>query len=252
MSTQLALEIRDLSLSYGVVRAVEDVNLNIEQGRLVGIIGPNGAGKSTLIKAIAGAKDPDHGTIRIVGETGRAGRRKLTYVPQRGAVDWDFPISAEGVVRQGRFGGLGLLRRFGKADRRAVQDALDAVAMTSLKDRQIGELSGGQQQRVFLARALAQGGEVFLMDEPFAGVDAATEKAIMAVLRELRDAGKTVLVVHHDLVTVADYFDEIVLLNRTTVAHGPTSRVFTPENMRATYGGHLAIFDAQSQIEAVE
>src|SRR5690554_616879 len=241
MSSDLALSIQNVSLSYGAERVVENVNLSIETGRLVGIVGPNGAGKSTLIKAIAGAKGPDGGTILIGGEAGRKGRRKLTYVPQRGEVDWDFPISALGVVKQGRFAHVGLLRRFSADDKRAVSDALDAVAMTPLQDRQIGELSGGQQQRVFLARALAQGGEVFLMDEPFAGVDAATEKAIVDVLRNLRDAGKTVIVVHHDLVTVSDYFDDLILLNRTVIAHGPTDEVFSAENLRATYGGHLAI-----------
>ncbi|TXD37618.1 metal ABC transporter ATP-binding protein [Lujinxingia vulgaris] len=252
MSRSDALNIQNLNLSYGAERVVEDVNLRLQPGSLVGIVGPNGAGKSTLIKAIAGAKDPDSGTVTICGDTGRRGRQKLTYVPQRGEVDWDFPITAEEVVRQGRFAHVGLLRRFNADDKGAVADALDAVAMTPLKHRQIGELSGGQQQRVFLARALAQGGEVFLMDEPFAGVDAATEKAIVDVLRALRDAGKTVVVVHHDLVTVSDYFDELVLLNRTIIAHGPTSEVFTPENMRKTYGGNLAIFERRDAAEAVE
>ncbi|TXD31892.1 metal ABC transporter ATP-binding protein [Lujinxingia vulgaris] len=252
MSAGDALTIQHLNLSYGAERVVEDVNVKLKPGSLVGIVGPNGAGKSTLIKAIAGAKEPDSGTITICGEEGRRGRRHLTYVPQRGEVDWDFPITAEEVVRQGRFAHVGLLRRFRGDDKAAVTDALQAVAMTALKHRQIGELSGGQQQRVFLARALAQGGEVFLMDEPFAGVDAATEKAIVEVLRALRDAGKTVVVVHHDLVTVSDYFDELVLLNRTIIAQGPTAEVFTPDNMRETYGGNLAIFDRRDAVAVVE
>ncbi|RDV39255.1 metal ABC transporter ATP-binding protein [Bradymonadaceae bacterium TMQ3] len=252
MSSEDALRIQNLNLSYGTERVVENVHLRLKPGSLVGIVGPNGAGKSTLIKAIAGAKEPDSGTIVICGEKGRLGRKSLTYVPQRGEVDWDFPITAEEVVRQGRFAHVGLLRRFGGEDNAAVANALNAVAMTELRHRQIGELSGGQQQRVFLARALAQGGEVFLMDEPFAGVDAATEKAIVEVLRALRDAGKTVVVVHHDLVTVSDYFDELVLLNRTIIAQGPTAEVFTPENMRETYGGNLAIFERRDVIAAVE
>ncbi len=238
---QPAVAVRELRLSYGEEVAVKDAKFTLPAGSLVGVVGPNGAGKSTLIKAIVGAKRPDGGEISIFGDSAEVGRRRMTYVPQRGAVDWDFPITAEEVVRQGRFKSMGLLGRFKKKERRAVEEAMEAVDITDLRHRQIGALSGGQRQRVFLARALAQGGDLFVLDEPFAGVDASTESAIMEVLRRLRDDGKTVLVVHHDLVTVPEYFDELILLNREVVACGPTEDVFTEENLRATYGGRVAI-----------
>ena len=241
MSEQAAIFTDGLTLSYDDHLAVEDVTLSIPAGLLVGIVGPNGAGKSTLIKAVVGTKTPDSGTVSVFGDATTENHDKVTYVPQRGAVDWDFPITAGEVVRQGRFRSLGLLGRFGGDDRDAVQDAMESVGIVDLQDRQIGALSGGQQQRVFLARALAEGGELFVMDEPFAGVDAATESAIVDVLRALRDAGKTVVVVHHDLMTVRDYFDHLVLLNRELIASGPTEEAFNAINLRRAYGGRVAI-----------
>lgn len=240
--TKLAIEAQNITLSYTEEPVVRDVSFTLPMGSLVGVVGPNGAGKSTLIKAIVGVMRPDQGQIKVGGEPVGASKGQVTYVPQRGAVDWDFPITATEVVRQGRFGSVGLLRRFRAEDRRAVNEAMEAVGITDLGRRQIGALSGGQQQRVFLARALAQGGDIFVMDEPFVGVDAATEAAIVDVLQNLRDEGKTVIVVHHDLATVDEYFDQLLLLNRELIACGPTEEVYTPENLRATYGGRVAIF----------
>lgn len=235
------IKIEGLNVSYGQTTALTDVSLALPAGQMVGVVGPNGAGKSTLIKAIVGSKTPDSGRIEIFGEPVRQGHRQVTYVPQRGAVDWDFPITAGQVVRQGRMQSVGLLGRYKRRDRQAVAQALEAVGMTAYDKRQIGALSGGQRQRVFLARALAKGGDLFLLDEPFAGVDVATEKAIVTVLRGLRDEGKTVVVVHHDLSTVRAYFDQVVLLNEELVAAGSTEVVFTPANLKKTYGGQVAI-----------
>lgn len=240
--SDLAVEVSGLRLSYGDVNALEDVSFELKRGRLVGVIGPNGAGKSTLIKALVGAKRPDRGEVRILGKSVKKKLESVTYVPQRGAVDWDFPITAEQVVRQGRYQSMGLLGRFGDAEKEVVREAMESVGITDLGRRQIGALSGGQQQRVFLARALAQGGELFLLDEPFAGVDAATESAIVDVLRGLREKGKTVIVVHHDLMTARDYFDDLLLLNRRVIATGAVEEVFTAENLRETYGGRVAVF----------
>ena len=237
-----ALTVRELSVSYGETLAVDQVTFEVEQGRLVGIIGPNGAGKTTLIKAIMGALPIASGEIEVVGKRGKHALRELVYVPQRASVDWDFPLTVRDVVMQGRYGALGLLGRVTKADRERVDSALDKVGIRALSDRQIGELSGGQQQRVFLARALAQDGSVYLMDEPFQGVDAATETAIIEVLRALRADGHAVLVVHHDLSTVRDYFDEMLLINVKLVAHGPTEDVFGAELLQRAYGGRLAMF----------
>ena len=241
MSDSAAVAVDGLTLSYGDEAAVDDVTFQLPRGSLVGIIGPNGAGKSTLIKGIVGAKQPDAGVVRLFGKPAEEGRKLLTYVPQRGEVEWDFPITAGDVVRQGRYRSTGLLGRFSGADQKAVQRAMESVGVTELADRQIGALSGGQKQRVFLARALAQGGELFVMDEPFAGVDAATESAIVDVLKRLGEQGKTVLVVHHDLVTVDEYFDHLVLINQKLIASGRTEEVFTEEVLRDTYGGRVAV-----------
>lgn len=239
--TESAITVDGLTMSYDGEPVVDDVTFSLSAGMLVGVVGPNGAGKSTLIKAIVGAKKPDRGRVVLFDEKAEQKPSGLTYVPQRGAVDWDFPITAGEVVRQGRFQSMGLLGRFRSADRKAIEQAMESVEITDLQHRQIGALSGGQQQRVFLARALAQGGDLFVLDEPFAGVDASTESAIVDVLRKLRDEGKTVLVVHHDLMTVAEYFDHLILLNRRLIASGPTQDVFSPENLRKTYGGRVAI-----------
>lgn len=245
-----ALSVRGLTVAYEEQPVLRDISFDVEPGRLVGIVGPNGAGKTTMIKAIMDALPTISGEVEIVGKSGKKGRRQLVYVPQRASVDWDFPLTVRDVVTQGRYGSVGLLGRFGSDDRRRVAEALEKVGITDLSDRQIGELSGGQQQRVFLARALAQDGEVYLMDEPFQGVDAATESAIIDVLRALREDGHAVLVVHHDLSTIRDYFDELILLNRDLIAQGPTAEVFTAELLQRAYGGKLAVFSDDAMVVA--
>jgi manganese/zinc/iron transport system ATP- binding protein len=237
-----ALSVRGLTVAYDDTPAVDDLSFEVEVGRLVGIVGPNGAGKTTTIKAIMGALPIRSGEVEVLGRRGKAALEELVYVPQRASVDWDFPLTVRDVVMQGRYGSLGLLRRPRKADHQRVDAALNKVAIADLAQRQIGELSGGQQQRVFLARALAQDGRVYLMDEPFQGVDATTEAAIIEVLRTLRAAEKTVLVVHHDLSTVKAYFDEVLLLNVGLIAYGETETVFTPDQLQKAYGGRLALF----------
>ncbi|MBD0329319.1 MAG: metal ABC transporter ATP-binding protein [Thermoleophilia bacterium] len=231
-----ALEVLDLTVAYGERPALWDVDLAVPRGTLTAVVGPNGAGKTTLVRAVLGLVRPAAGTIRVFGGPYRERRRLVAYVPQRGSVDWDFPTNVLDVVTMGRYGALGWLRRPGRREREAAVESLRQVGIEDLADRQISELSGGQQQRVFLARALVQDAEIYLMDEPFQGVDALTERAIVALLRELREAGRTVVAVHHDLQTVAEYFDEVALLNVRLVASGRVEEVFTEENLRATYG----------------
>jgi len=235
------LEVHDLTVSYRRKPVLYGIDLEVPRGSLTGIIGPNGAGKSTFVKAVAGILPLDTGWVKIFGGSFRENCRRVGYVPQRESVDWDFPVNVLDVVLMGRYGRLRVGQRPGKADRETAAACLEKVGMLPFADRQIGNLSGGQQQRVFLARALAQESELYLMDEPFAGVDAATEEAIMEILRELRASGKTLLVVHHDLSTVRDYFDRLILLNMRLVATGPTAEVFTPPLLQATYGGRLTI-----------
>ncbi|AWV90024.1 metal ABC transporter ATP-binding protein [Bradymonas sediminis] len=241
-----ALQVENLTVSYGRGPVVKDVAFALDPGDLVGIVGPNGAGKSSMIKAMVGALTPDTGTIRVGADSGKKATRRITYVPQRGEVDWDFPVTVEDVVTQGRYGKVGLLGRFSKEDRRLVKEAIDLVGIGDLVKRQIGELSGGQQQRVFLARALAQQGDIYLLDEPLVGVDATTESAIVDVLRNLRDAGKSVMVVHHDLSTAREYFDKVLLMNKELIAFGPVEEVFTPELLQKTYGGRLTVLGGGS------
>ena len=241
MNLPLPLEIHDLTVAYHKKPVLYGIDLEVGEGRLVGILGPNGAGKSTLIKAIMGLLPLAGGWIKVFGKSYRENCRRVGYVPQRESVDWDFPVSVMDVVLMGRYGRLGIGRRPRKEDREVAREALDQVKMLPFANRQIGNLSGGQQQRVFLARALAQESDLYLMDEPFVGVDAATEAAIITLLRELKSRGKTLLVVHHDLSSAKEYFDELILLNMRLVAHGPTSRVFTPEILQTTYGGRLTI-----------
>ncbi|MCL4118208.1 UNVERIFIED_CONTAM: hypothetical protein GTU68_020440 [Idotea baltica] len=208
-------------------------------GQMTAIIGPNGAGKSTLLKAALGIVKPLSGSTSIYGQTLGESRDRVAYVPQRASVDWDFPTRVLDVVLMGLYRQLGLLGLVRKSHRMAATECLDRVGMADFCDRQIGQLSGGQQQRVFLARALAQNADLYLLDEPFAGVDAATERAIIDVLKTLRDDGKTVVAVHHDLATVRDYFDRVLLINMRKIAEGPVADAFTPENLQATYGGRL-------------
>ena len=237
------LTVHDLTVAYQRKPVVWDVELNIPEGKLVGIVGPNGAGKSTLIKACLDLIPKTSGWAHIYGKPYRENRHLVAYVPQRESVDWDFPVSALDVVAMGTYRRLGWLRRVGKKERAAAMEALEKVGIAHLAQRQISQLSGGQQQRVFLARALAQDARVYFIDEPFAAVDAATEQAIIALLKELRERGRTCLVVHHDLATVAEYFDWTVMLNMRVVAAGPTKDVFTDENLKKTYCGRLSLLD---------
>jgi len=241
MSTP-AVEVTDLTVAYGEKPVLWDVDLDVPKGVLMAIVGPNGAGKTTLMRAILGLVKPAAGQALVHGRPYAEQRRLVAYVPQRGTVDWDFPTSVLDVVLMGRYGRLGWVRRPGAADRAAAREALEQVGMTELAGRQISQLSGGQQQRVFLARALVQGAEVYFMDEPFQGVDATTEKAIVELLRTLRAGGKTVVAVHHDLQTVPEYFDQVTLLNVRRIASGPVEECFTEENLRRTYGGRAAFF----------
>lgn len=237
----LPLEIHDLTVAYHKKPVLWGVDLDVPAGQLIGIIGPNGAGKSTLIKACMGLLPRQSGWVKVFGQSLSDVPTRVGYVPQRESVDWDFPVNVMDVVLMGRYGRLGLLRRPGKADRKVALECLERVKMLPYANRQISNLSGGQQQRVFLARALAQQADLYFMDEPFAGVDAATESAIVEVLGELRDRGKTLIVVHHDLPTARSYFDSLLLLNMNVVAFGPTEEVFTAENLQKTYGGRLTI-----------
>lgn len=237
------LAIHDLTVAYHRRPVLWDVDLVLPKGKLIGIVGPNGAGKSTLIKAVLDLTPRASGRVQFYGKSYREQRHRVGYVPQRESVDWDFPVTVQDVVTMGRYRQIGWFRRVSKAHRQAAYTALERVGMADFADRQISQLSGGQQQRVFLARALAQEAEIYFMDEPFAGVDASTEKAIVTILQGLRGSGSTVLVVHHDLQTVPQYFDHVVMLNMRVVAHGPTEEVFTEENLVKTYGGRLTLFD---------
>ena len=239
MSERLAIEVNDLTVAYREQPVLWDVDLAVPEGVLMAIVGPNGAGKTTMIKAILGLIQPAAGEVLIHGKPYRQNRKLVAYVPQRGTVDWDFPTSVLDVVMMGRYGALGWLKRPGRAEREAALAALDKVGMTDFAQRQISQLSGGQQQRVFLARALVQDARVYLMDEPFQGVDARTERAIVDVLQDLRAAGDTVVAVHHALQTVPEYFDWVALLNVRRIASGAVSEVFTEENLRLTYGGRV-------------
>jgi manganese/zinc/iron transport system ATP- binding protein len=245
-----ALEVEDLTVAYGERPALWDVDLDVPAGTLMAIVGPNGAGKTTLIRAVLGLLKPAAGSVRVFGRPYDEQRRLVAYVPQRGSVDWDFPTDVLDVVTMGRYGSLGWLRRPGRRDREAALMALDHVGLLHLAGRQIGQLSGGQQQRVFLARALVQDAQVYLMDEPFQGVDATSERAIVTLLQELRSQGRTVVAVHHDLQTVAEYFDAVTLLNVRRVASGPVDEVFTEENLRATYGGREAFLARNGRARA--
>jgi manganese/zinc/iron transport system ATP- binding protein len=241
------LSIHDMTVAYHRKPVLWDVDYDAPQGKLIGIIGPNGAGKSTLIKAALDLVPKASGQVLIYGKPYLKQRQLVGYVPQRETVDWDFPVSALDVVTMGRYGQIGWLRPVRQRHKEAAMAALERVGMADYALRQISQLSGGQQQRVFLARALVQDAMVYFMDEPFAGVDAATEAAIIAILQDLRSRGRTVLVVHHDLQTVPQYFDELVMLNMRIVAAGATSKVFTPENLTRTYGGRLTLLDEAAQ-----
>jgi manganese/zinc/iron transport system ATP- binding protein len=239
-----------MTVAYHRKPVLWDVDYDAPEGKLIGIVGPNGAGKSTLIKAALDLVPTASGRVLIYGKPYRKQRHLVGYVPQRESVDWDFPVSALDVVTMGRYGKIGWCLPVTRSHRQAALTALERVGMADYAKRQISQLSGGQQQRVFLARALVQDARLYFMDEPFAGVDAATEQAIVRILQDLRDSGRTALVVHHDLQTVPEYFDHVVLLNMRVVASGPTEQVFTKENLHKTYGGRLTLLDEAAQAMA--
>ena len=239
----LPIEIKGLSISYQSKRVLTNIFLNIHPGRIYGLVGPNGAGKSTLFKAILGLIEPDVGHVTVFGEALKRHPEHIAYVPQKDEIDWDFPATVEHIVRMGRYPFKKLFQGFNREDSQFVKEALRKMDLTDLKNRQIGKLSGGQQQRVFIARALCQNAEIYLLDEPFVGVDMVTENTIVDTLRELRDQGKTAVVVHHDLNTLEDYFDHTILLNQRMIANGPTREVFTQENLSKAYGPQLNILN---------
>lgn len=243
----LPLSVHDLTVAYNRKPVIWDVGFDIAPGQLVGVVGPNGAGKSTLLRSILDLQPKASGRVRVFGESYARRRDRVGYVPQRESVDWDFPIDALEVVTMGLYREIGWCRPVGRSHRQRAMEALERVGVADLAGRQISQLSGGQQQRTFLARALVQDADLYFMDEPFAAVDASTEAAIVQLLRDMRAAGKTALVVHHDLQTVPDYFDSVILLNMRVVAHGPVAEVFTPENLQKTYGGRLTLLDEATE-----
>lgn len=231
-----AVKVEKLNVNYDQTPAIWGIDFEIPERKLVGIVGPNGAGKSTLLKALLGTLKQESGSVLLFGKPYKMVRKRVAYVPQRTTVDWHFPINVLDVVVMGRYGKLGPLKWVGKEDRRAAEKALDRLGMLPFAHRQISELSGGQQQRVFLARALLQEAELYFMDEPFAGVDMATEKAVIELLISLKAEGKTMLIVHHDLTTVKSYFDWLILLNGCLIGCGPVDEVFTQQNLQKAYG----------------
>jgi manganese/zinc/iron transport system ATP- binding protein len=237
----LPLDVHNLTVTYRGKPALWNVDFGLEPGKLTAIVGPNGAGKSTLLKAVLGLVPITGGEVRVFGRPVETVRKRIAYVPQRESVDWDFPVTVHDVVLMGRYPSFGLFGRPNADDRARAAQAIADAGLSGFEERQISRLSGGQQQRVFLARALAQDADLFIMDEPFAGVDAATEASILQVLKNLQKNGKSVLVVHHDLQTVASYFDAVLMLNLTRIAFGPVKEVFSAENLQKTYGGRLTL-----------
>lgn len=233
------IKVAGLAAAYLKKTVLHDIDFTVQPGTLTAIVGPNGAGKSTLIKTMLKLHPTLTGSVHFFDSSFKKVKSRIAYVPQRGSVDWDFPTDALDVVTMGLYGQIGWIKRPTRSDKKKAYQALEKMGMENYADRQISQLSGGQQQRVFLARALVQDADLYFMDEPLAGVDAATERAIMAILKELIENGKTVMVVHHDLQTVADYFDHVLLLNQTVIEHGKTTEVFTKENIAKTYGGNM-------------
>lgn len=241
MKNKVSIEVHNLTVSYDGAPVLWDIDFELPEGQIIGVIGPNGSGKTTLLKAIMGLLEPSSGFVKIFDKPLEEVRDKVAYVPQRESVDWDFPASVFDVVLMGRYRKKNLLKRTNKADIEIANQCIEKVGLTEFKNRQISQLSGGQQQRVFIARALAQKADVYLMDEPFVGVDAATESSILNLLQEMKDEGKTVLIIHHDLQTVSEYFDYIVLLNTRLIAKGNLQEVLTKENLSNAYGGQLTL-----------
>lgn len=230
-----AIEVRNLSVAYQDEPVIWDLTFDIEAGKRTAIVGPNGAGKSTLIKAIMKLVKPFSGEVRIEGETSKSQLKRIAYVPQKGDVNWDFPTSVYDVVLMGRYVHKGWFKRPNKEDRAIATQALETMKMLEFRDRQISELSGGQRQRVFLARAIAHDADIYIMDEPLQGIDMTTETLIVETMERLKKSGKTFLVVHHNLLTVPDYFDNVVILNREIVASGNITDVWTKDNIDAAY-----------------
>lgn len=243
-----AVDIHQLTVNYDTTSALWDLHVTIPMGSLVGVIGPNGAGKSTLLKALLGIVKPLSGNVLFFGKPFKKVRDRIAYVPQKGSIDWDFPITVFDVVLMGRYGKLQGLKWYTKADKEAARRVLKLLEMEDLADRQISALSGGQQQRLFIARALLQEADILLLDEPFAAVDKASEDTIITLLKKLRDEGKTILVVHHDLNTAPHYFDQVILLNTSLVAYGPTKETLTPENLSRAYGQRGELFDEATRL----
>ena len=247
-NTTPAIRVEQLSVNYDNTSVLWDIHCDIPEGKLVGIIGPNGAGKSTFLKSLLGMVTPLSGRIEFFGHSYKHERQRIAYVPQRSSVDWDFPVTAFEVVLMGRYGKLGFFKWPKAADKAAARNALEMVGMLAFADRQISQLSGGQQQRLFIARALLQDADLYLMDEPFAGVDMATEKAIIVLMDKLKKQGKTLLVVHHDLSTVESYFDWVIMLNTCLIASGPSEEVFNTESILRTYGRSSALLDEAAKL----
>lgn len=246
------VEVHDLTVSYQKKPVLWDVDFSLPEGKLIAIVGPNGAGKSTLLKAMMGLIEPASGHVLVYGKPIDAQRNRIAYVPQRETVDWNFPINVKDLVLMGRYSHLKLFQRPTAEDKEKAMRALEQVGMTAFVKRQISQLSGGQQQRIFLARALVQDADIYFMDEPFSGVDASTETAILELLRELRSQGKTVVVVHHDLQTVSDYFDWVMMINLRLTGFGPMKETFTKENLQKTYGGRLNILSQVIELSRKE
>ncbi len=238
-----AITVSNLHVSYYGKEVLQDVGFTITEGTSVGVIGPNGAGKSTLLKVLLNLIPKDKGDITILGSTLKEVRKRIAYVPQRSTIDWDFPITVKDTVLIGTYPTIGVLKRPGRKEKELALKCLEKVDMVEFQNRQIGELSGGQQQRVFLARALAQQADLFLLDEPFVGIDVTSEEMIVNILKELRDEGKTIIVVHHDLNKAEKYFDELLLLNKELIAKGSVKEVFTPRTIARAYGGQLSFLD---------
>jgi manganese/zinc/iron transport system ATP- binding protein len=240
-SVEPVIQVQNLTVSYHHKPVLWDVNFALPQGQIIGVIGPNGSGKTTLLKSIMGLLPVDTGEVKLFGLPLKKVRGRISYVPQRESVDWDFPANIEDVVLMGRYRKDNLFKPLNKRDKEIAKEAMEQVGLLDLAKRPIAQLSGGQQQRVFIARALAQQADLYLMDEPFVGVDAATEDAILKLLTKMRDEGKTVIIVHHDLQTAYSFFDSIVLLRTRLIAAGPKQEVFTTKNLQDAYGGRLSV-----------
>tara|TARA_Y100000385_G_C13103538_1_gene646076 strand:- start:4130 stop:4885 length:756 start_codon:yes stop_codon:yes gene_type:complete len=239
--SEVSISVKGINISYERKRVLSNIYLDIEKGHIYGLIGPNGAGKSTLFKTILGLIEPNSGSVMVLGDEMKKVRKKVAYVPQKDEIDWDFPATVYDIVQMGRYPHKKVLQRLDQNDHAITQEALEKVGMQDFAKRQIGALSGGQQQRVFIARALCQQADIFLLDEPFVGVDITTENKIIDILKELTKDEKTVMIVHHDLATADDYFDKVILLNQRLITYGDTKEVFTQENIAKTYASQLNI-----------